>query len=110
MGFAIAISEAKPIIDDLKNEGYVTGRPLVGISIQETMYGMFVADVTEGSGAEEAGLAVGDIIVSVDGKKVKTTDEINEIRDKKKPGDFMLFKVVHEGETKEVNVKLTESK
>ena len=110
MGFAIAISEAKPIIDDLKNEGYVTGRPLVGISIQETMYGMFVADVTEGSGAEKAGLAVGDIIVSVDGKKVKTTDEINEIRDKKKPGDFMLFKVVHEGETKEVNVKLTESK
>ena len=110
MGFAIAISEAKPIIDDLKNECYVTCRQLVVISIQETMYGMFVADVTEGSGAEEAGLAVGDIIVSVDGKKVKTTDEINEIRDKKKPGDFMLFKVVHEGETKEVNVKLTESK
>ncbi len=110
MGFAIAISEAKPIIDDLMNEGYVTGRPLVGIAIQETMYGMFIAEVTEGSGAEKAGLEVGDIIVSVDGEKVKTTAEINELRDKKKPGDTMLFKVVHDGETKEVNVKLTESK
>ncbi len=110
MGFAIAISEAKPIIDDLMNEGYVTGRPLVGIAIQETMYGMFIAEVSEGSGAEKAGLEVGDIIVSVDGEKVKTTAEINELRDKKKPGDTMLFKVVHDGETKEVNVKLGESK
>ena len=110
MGFAIAISEAKPIINDLMEAGYVKGRPLVGISIQETQYGMFIADVSEGSGAEDAGLAVGDIIVAVDGKKVKTTAEINEIRDTKKPGDYMKFKVVHEGETKEVDVKLTESK
>lgn len=110
MGFAIAISEAKPIIDDLMNEGYVTGRPLIGIAIQETMYGMFIAEVSEGSGAEQAGLEVGDIIISVDGEKVKTTAEINELRDKKKPGDHMLFKVVHDGETREVNVKLSESK
>ena len=39
MGFAIAISEAKPIIDDLMASGYVTGRPLVGIGIKDTGYG-----------------------------------------------------------------------
>lgn len=110
MGFAIAISEAKPIINDLRDAGYVTGRPLVGISIQETPYGLFVAGVSEGSGAEEAGLAIGDVIISVDGEKVESTSEINEIRDTKKPGDYLTFKIIHEGETKEVKVKLTENK
>lgn len=109
MGFAIAISEAKPIINDLRDAGYVTGRPLVGISIQETPYGLFVASVSEGSGAQEAGLEVGDVIISVDGKKVKSTSEINEIRDTKKPGDYLTFKIVHEGEAKEVKVRLTEN-
>ena len=109
MGFAIAISEAKPIINDLRDAGYVTGRPLVGISIQETPYGLFVASVSEGSGAQEAGLEVGDVIVSVDGKKVKSTSEINEIRDTKKPGDYLTFKIIHEGDSKEVKVRLTEN-
>jgi len=110
MGFAIAISEAKPIINDLRDAGYVTGRPLVGISIQETPYGLFVAGVSEGSGAEAAGLAIGDVIIAVDGKKVKSTSEINEIRDTKKPGDYLTFKIIHEGETKDLKVKLTENK
>lgn len=109
MGFAIAISEAKPIINDLRDAGYVTGRPLVGISIQETPYGLFIASVSEGSGAKEAGLEVGDVIISVDGEKVESTSEINEIRDTKKPGDHLTFKIIHEGETKEVKVRLTEN-
>ncbi len=53
MGFAIAISEAKPIIDDLMASGYVTGRPLVGIGIKDTGYGLFIGSVSEGSGAAE---------------------------------------------------------
>ena len=47
MGFAIAISEAKPIIDDLMASGYVTGRPLVGIGIKDTGYGLFIGSVSE---------------------------------------------------------------
>ena len=46
MGFAIAISEAKPIIDDLMASGYVTGRPLVGIGIKDTGYGLFIGSVS----------------------------------------------------------------
>ena len=68
MGFAIAISEAKPIIDDLMASGYVTGRPLVGIGIKDTGYGLFIGSVSEGSGAAEAGLKVNDMILEVDGK------------------------------------------
>ena len=109
MGFAIAISEAKPIIEDLMQTGYVTGRPLVGISIQSTPYGLFIASVQEGSGAAEAGLQMGDMIITVDGKEVESTTEINEIRDTKKPGDYLDFVISRNGDKKEVSVKLTEN-
>lgn len=108
MGFAIAISEAKPIINDLMQSGHVTGRPLVGISITETRYGLFISSIQEGSGAEEAGLQVNDMILEVDGQKVTSTSEVNEIRDTKKPGDYLTFKVLRGSETMEISVKLTE--
>lgn len=108
MGFAIAISEAKPIIDDLMSSGYVTGRPLVGISIKDTGYGLFIANVSEGSGAEEAGLKTYDMILEVDGQKVSSTDEVNKIRDKKKAGDTLKFKILRDGETLEIDVTLKE--
>lgn len=108
MGFAIAIDEAKPVIDDLMSSGYVTGRPLVGITIQPTRYGLFIASVQENGGAAKAGLKEGDQILSVDGKEVSTTTEINEIRDTKKPGDKLRFKIVRSGNVKEIDVTLTE--
>lgn len=108
MGFAIAISEAKPIIDDLMSSGYVTGRPLVGINIKDTGYGLFIANVVEGSGAAEAGLKVYDMILEVDGQKVSSTQEVNTIRDKKKAGDYLTFKVLRDGETMEFQVRLME--
>lgn len=108
MGFAIAISEAKPIIDDLMSSGYVTGRPLVGISIKDTGYGLFIRSVTEGSGAEEAGLKAYDMILEVDGQKVTTTEEVNAIRDKKKAGDYLTFKILRDGNTMEMQVRLME--
>ncbi len=108
MGFAIAISEAKPIIEDLMNTGYVTGRPLIGIGIKETYYGLFIGSVAEGSGAEKAGLKSGDMILEVDGQKVNSSAAINEIRDTKKPGDTLKIKILRDSETQEVTVTLTE--
>lgn len=108
MGFAIAISEAKPIINDLMQSGHVTGRPLVGISISETRYGLFISGISEGSGAEKAGLQVNDMILEVDGQKVSSTSEINEIRDEKKPGDYLTFKILRDSNTMEISVQLTE--
>jgi len=110
MCFAIAISEAKPIIDDLMASGYVTGRPLVGINIKDTGYGLFIGSVAEGSGAEEAGLKVYDMILEVDGQKVTSTKELNAIRDKKKAGDYLTFKILRDGETMEIQVRLSEDK
>ncbi len=107
IGFAISISEAMPIIEQLMSQGHVT-RPLVGISIQETDYGLFIASVTAGSGAEAAGLQKGDMIMKADGQEVSSTDEINAIRDTKSPGDTMVFTIARDGQTLDVTVTLTE--
>lgn len=109
MGFAIAMSEAKPIIDDLISSGYVTGRPLVGIGIQQTKYGLFISSVQDDSAAADAGLKEGDMIIEVDGTKVSSATEINELRDKKKPGDKMTFKILRDGSTQDVELTLKES-
>lgn len=109
LGFAIAISEVKPIINDLMSSGHVKGRPLVGITVAETRYGLFVSGVSEGTGAEKAGLLEGDMIVKVDGEAVKSSAELNEIRDKKKPGEKLKFSIFRDGESLELDIVLMDS-
>lgn len=108
LGFAIAISEAKPIIEDLMSNGYVTGRPLVGITVMETRYGLFISSVSAGSGAEKAGLQPNDFITKVDGQAVKSSSELNELRDKKKPGETMTFTIMRDGKLQDFQVVLQE--
>lgn len=110
IGFAIAISEAKPIIDDLMNSGYVSGRSLIGITITESRNGLTVYSVVEGSGAEKAGIKEGDLIVKADGKAVNTSEGLNEIRDTKKPGDYITLTVIRNGELTDIKVQLYEDK
>lgn len=110
IGFAIAISEAKPIIDDLMNSGYVSGRSLIGVTITESRNGLTVYSVSAGSGAEKAGIKEGDLIVKADGKAVNTSDALNEIRDEKKPGDFITLTVIRNGELTDIAVQLSEDK
>ena len=110
IGFAIAISEAKPIIDDLMNSGYVSGRSLIGVTITESKNGLTVYSVSEGSGAEKAGIKQGDLIVKADGKVVTTGEALNEVRDAKKPGDYITLTVIRNGELTDIPVQLSEDK
>ncbi len=103
MGFAIPISEAKPILTDLIEHGYVKGRPVIGISSRDvTEYmaqrqnwpmGVQVMEVMIGTGAEIAGLRQGDIITKADGKEIRTVDELNKIKNGHKPGESLQLEV-----------------
>ena len=119
LGFAIPISDAKPIIEDLINFGYVKGRPLIGLSVryvseQEAYYynfpskGLFIVEVTEGTGAAKAGLMKGDIILSCDGKEVESSEALNEIRDSHKAGETIKLKINRNGTVMDVPVVLGE--
>ena len=119
LGFAIPISDAKPIIEDLMNYGYVKGRPLVGVSTryvsqQEAYYynlpsaGLFIVEVTAGTGADKAGLVKGDIIISCDGQQIDSNTALNDIRDKHVAGDTITLKINRNGNVLDVPVVLGE--
>lgn len=114
LGFAIPIDEAKPIIDDLLQSGYVRGRPVIGIGGRNVTQqlaqaynwkvGIYVASMSPDSPAYLAGIQIGDIIVQVDGKDVATVDELNEIKNKHRVGDKLELKVYRNGQY--VNISL----
>ncbi len=111
LGFAIPMNDAKSVIDQLMIYGYVKGRPFIGISADEisdtlSRYynlpkGIYITDVTAGSGAAAAGIRKGDILVSLEGKTVETMRDLDKIKETHKPGDTVTVIVVRD------NVKLS---
>ena len=120
LGFAIPINDALPIIEELVNYGYVTGRPLIGItgedlSANQAKYyqlpqGIYVRFVDPDSGAALAGIEAGDIIVGANGEDITTTDELNNIKDTLEVGDTMTITIYRNGKTFDVKVVLSEAK
>lgn len=120
IGFAIPSNDAKPVLADLISDGYVKGRPLIGISVRQISdeiaevnnlpKGLYVAEVSAGGAADKAGIKKGDVITAVDGKTVSTTQEINEIRDRHKVGDTLVFDVSRDNRLISFNVILQEDR
>ena len=118
LGFAIPIDNAIPIINDLMQYGYVTGRPMIGISgeditsIMSMFYripeGVYVRFITPDSGAELAGIKAGDIIIGADGETVTTMDDLNEIKNRFSAGDTITLTIYRDGESMDVDVVMTE--
>ena len=91
MGFAIPISSAIPIINELMEKEYIpeAEQAYLGIKGRDvteeyTRYyniptGIYIGEVTKGSPAEKAGLRVGYIITALNGKSVKTVEDMQEI-------------------------------
>lgn len=119
IGFAIPINEAKPIIDDLINKGYVSGRPLIGITGEDINQrtaryydipeGIMVRFIEPGSAADEAGVKLADIIVGIEGTAVKTMDELNNIKDKYSAGDTVTITVYRDGSELDLELTLGEA-
>jgi serine protease Do len=118
IGFAIPINMAKQILNDLIKQGKVV-RPWLGISVQDLTpemaeqfqvkekEGVIVAQVHQGTGAEKAGLASGDIMKSVDDKAIKNTNELIKEIQKKKVGQKVKLNVVRDGKPMTIEVTLT---
>ena len=97
MGFAIPITDAMPIIDDIIANGKVTGRPMLGITAEQVTptaalengipMGLLIREFTIDSSLPAAGLKIQDIITHIDGNPVYTVDSTSEILKNKKAGD-----------------------
>ena len=70
--------------------------------------GVYIITVDEFSAAEKAGLKIGDVIIEADGKKIKTMNELNEIKNTHSIGDSMKLKIYRDGSEKEITLVLGE--
>jgi serine protease Do len=117
IGFAIPVNLAKGIIVALKSEGEVT-RGWLGVAIQdlsgemaeyyqiESKEGVFVANVFEGDPADKAGIKPKDIILEVNGQKVKTSRQLTSMIAAIPVGETARIKILRDGNKKTVNVKI----
>ena len=117
LGFAIPINDVITIIQDLIEHGYVTGKPSVGILMNEVddaalRYGIpdgaEVAAILEGSCGQKAGLQVGDIITTVGDTAVESRSELQAAVQKYRAGDTVEFTVYRDGETLKLQLTLDE--
>ena len=118
LGFAIPISDAKEIIEDLINNGYVTGRPqfgITGVTVTESdaerfsmPQGVYVYGVTEGSAADDAGIRQGDIITAVEGTDTPDMDTLNEVKNQYNAGDTITITIYRSGEKIDLQLTLQE--
>ena len=90
------------------NAFYFGNRPRLGLSIQDTEdgKGVKVLEVDEESNAAKAGIKKDDVILSVDEKEIKGTEDISKIiRENKEKYNFN-FKVQRSGKTQTIEVKM----
>ena len=117
VGFAIPISSTTSIVNQLI-EFKTVKRPYIGISgsavdtaVAEKYnvpVGVYVEKVEKDSPAEKAGIEKGDIITKLEGKDVKSINELNKVKYTYNIGDTVTLTIVRDNEEKEIKVTLTE--
>ncbi len=125
MGFAIPISRAQGIINELIQKGYVSGRTRLGITGQTVddaraqllgyPQGVVIRSIDSDSDMARAGAKAGDIITKVDGKTIASLDDLYTILNAHRPGDVVSMTIytsssTGNGTNKNISVKLLEDK
>ena len=116
LGFAIPISTAKPILDELMEKGYVSGRPAFGFTVEELgarvmLYyalpgRLYIRSVEPTSDAYQVGIRSGDIITAIEGVKVTTLDDFNTVKNEYVAGESVSLTIYREGQEMTVQVEL----
>ena len=117
LGFAIPINDVKDMVTSIMEHGYVTGKPNVGILMDNVdeaaqRYGVpagaEVMAILEGSCAQAGGLQVGDIITAVGDTTVSDRDALKAAVQDYKAGDQVTFTVYRDGDSTTVTLTLDE--
>lgn len=122
VGFSISINRVNKILEEIKTKGKIERNFNVGFRIQgiddqiakylglNTKEGVVVTQVQKGSTADDAGLKPEDVIINVNGLKIRNEQdlilEVNDLR----VGDVLKMKIVRGGSDKEIEMKLVANK
>ena len=122
IGFAIPSTTVKEVVDQLISQGYVSGRPSLGITgdavsqLEQRLYrlpaGVLVEEVESGSCADQAGIVAGDVIQYAGKTRVQTAEALNNILYSLTSGDELELTIYRyrTGKQFAVTVKLDEAK
>jgi putative serine protease PepD len=115
IGFAIAIDNAKPVIDNLRKGGGSTSSgasaqqgngAFLGVSVTDGQNGALVQDVDPSAPAGRAGIRQGDEIVSLGGQSVQSADDLTSAMQSHKPGDKVTITFLRGQGRQSVDVQL----
>lgn len=98
LGFALPISDMAFVVNDILVHGYYRGTPTIGIMVMTmgkddgSTY-VLISSVTEGSGAEAAGLQADDVVLAADGVPVWVIDDLLMVRRNHGVGDTVVLTI-----------------
>ena len=120
LGFAIPSTTVKEIADQLIEQGYVSGRPTLGLTgepvsaFYQLYYrlpsGMYIIEIDPESDAEAKGLEPGDILISVDNTRITSMDELEALLSNYSVGDHVQIIIYRAGRQYTAQLILHESK
>ena len=120
LGFAIPSTTVKEIADQLISQGYVSGRPAIGItgegvsSFYQYLYrlpaGVYINEVEENSDAAKNGIEPGDILISIDDIRVTTAEELANALASYNVGDTVRIVIFRSGRQYAADITLHEAK
>jgi S1-C subfamily serine protease len=122
IGFALEIDSIRQLIEDIQSGKDATKeRPVLGVATVDVARidqdlvdrfgvsatsGAFIQEVTRDSGADVAGLQAGDVILEVDGRKVRSADDVGQAVRARSAGESVTIVVEREGEELSVTATL----
>ena len=120
IGFAIPSTTVQEIVNQLITQGYVSGRPSLGLAGQavstfEQYYwripaGLYISAVEEGSPAEALGIQPGDVLVRVGETRISSGDDLETVLYNYQVGDTVTVVIARNGQYYQADVELTEAK
>ena len=120
LGFAIPSTTVKEIVDQLLAQGYVSGRPWLGMTVQQLssfdqLYyrlptGLYVTEVASDTDAAAKGLIPGDILLSLDGERLTDTETLQQLLYNHNAGDRIKLVIYRSGTQYAVELTLSEAK
>ena len=120
LGFAIPSATVSHIVNQLLEQGYVPGRPSLGISgesisrVYQMYYrlpnGLLINYVEPGSSADQVGIEIGDVLLRVNNTSVSSNDELESALYSYAPGDTVNLVIYRNGKQYSVSVTLGEAK
>ena len=120
IGFAIPSSTVKVVVDQLIRQGYVSGRPTLGIKgegvslFYQRYYmmpsGLFITELDPGSDAAAKGIQTDDILISINGKYISSMEDLNYVLYGCEVGETVETVIYRAGRQYLVSLTLSEAK